>query len=110
LERRRLKSAYEYQKNIFDENQRKLKVQIGQLITDIENLETVYKNTVKNIESATQNIETAKSYYEKGKIKETDLLSVFSEYLAAKEQFYENLYNYLYKKAELDFILQGASL
>ncbi len=110
FEKRKLERTYAYQKDVFDENERKLKVQIDQLITDIENLQTTYKNAVANLGGATQIIVTAKTYYEQGKIKESDLLSVSSEYLAAKEQFYEALSNYLNKKAELDFLLEGIKI
>ncbi len=110
IEGRRLKHDYEYQQYIFNDSQRKLKVQINQLITNIESIQTIYKNAVENLKSSEENTKTAKIYYQQGKIKETDLLNVFSEYLAAKEQVYEALYDYLSKKAELDFILKGAEI
>ncbi len=107
FERRQLKYEYEHQKHLFEDNQIKLKVQISQLITDIENVQTTYKNASENLKTAAQNIETAKTYYQQGKIKETDLLNVFSEYLTAQEQAYQSLEDYLMKKADLDFILEG---
>ena len=110
LESKRLKYTYKYQESIFRDNQRKLKVQIDQLITNIESMQSIYKNAVENLTSATQNIETAKTYFQQGKIKETDLLNVFSEYLTAKEQTYESLSDFLNKKAELDFVLEGVDL
>ena len=53
---------------------------------------------------------TAKEYYRQGKIKETDLLSVFSEYLEARQQSWEALDTYLDKKAGLDYLLAGSAL
>jgi len=107
-EGRQLKYSYESKKNLFDESQRKLKVQIDQLITEIENIQTTYKNASDNMRSAEEALDTAKDYYQGGKIKETDLLSIFLEYMNAKDQNYEILYSFLSKKAELDSIVRGA--
>jgi len=106
-EKQELKYSYESQKKLFDENQRKLKLQIDQLIAEIENIQTTYKNASDNLENAKKAIETAKDYYQQGKIKETDLLSIFSEYMNAKDQSYEILYNFFFKKAELDSLIKG---
>ncbi len=106
-ESKKLKYNYEYQKNFFEENQRKLKVRIDQLIIEIENLQTTYKNALDNLKSAQKSIDTAKIYYQQGKIKETDLLSVFSESMSVKDQVYETLYNFFSKKAELDSMVRG---
>lgn len=107
-EEKQLKYSYESQKNMFAEGQRRLKVQIDQLITEIENIQTTYQNASDNMKSAEQALDTAKEYYQQGKIKETDLLSVFSEYMNAKDQSYDTLYDFLSKKAELDSIIRGA--
>ncbi len=106
-EREELKYAYEAQKNLFENNQRKLKTQIEQLTADVGNLQAIYKNASDNLNTASQSIETAKIYYRQGKIKEADLLNTFSDYLAAKNQAYDVLSDYLSKKVELDFLLRG---
>ena len=110
FEKRRAEYNYAYQKHVFKENQGKLKLQIDQLITDIENAQTTYKNAAANLEGIKEIIQSANSYYEQGKIKETDLINVSSEYLVAKEQYYEALTGYLSKKAELDFMLEGIKI
>ncbi len=101
-ERKQLKYKYEYQKNLFKENQKKLKARIEQMINDVNSLQAIYTNSLGNLCDAKKSVEIAKSYYQQGKIKETDLLSVFSDYLAAKDQSYGALYNFLGKKAELE--------
>jgi outer membrane protein TolC len=107
-EAQELRYAYVSQKFIFDENQRKLKVQIYQLITRIENIQTTYKNAGENLKNAEKALDTARDYYQQGKIKETDLLSVFGEYISAKDQNYDILYDFFFKKAELDSLVKGA--
>jgi outer membrane protein TolC len=107
-EKQELRYAYESQKYIFDENQRKLKVRIDQLITQIENIQTTYKNASENLKNAEKALDTARDYFQEGKIKETDLLSIFGEYINAKDQNYDILYDFFTKKAELDSMLKGA--
>lgn len=106
-EGRQLRYDYESKKHMFDEQQRRLKLQIDQLTTDIENIESTYKNADTNMRSAKKALEAARGYYEKGTIKETDLLSIFSEYMNAKDQRYEILYSFFAKKAELDALIRG---
>jgi outer membrane protein TolC len=106
-EEEQMKYAYESQKRFFNENQRKLKIQIDQLITQIENIQTTYKNASENLQNAEKALDTAKDYYQQGKIKETDLLNIFSEYMNAKDQSYDSLYDFFFKKAELDSLTRG---
>jgi len=107
-ERSQLKYNYEYQQNLFKENQRKLKVRMDQLMTDVKNQQTIYKNTSDNLDVAQKSVDIAKIYYKQGKIKEADVLNVFSDYWNAKDQNYEALYNFLAKKAELEALTQEA--
>jgi outer membrane protein TolC len=106
-EGQQLKYSYESQKKLFDESQRKLKVRIDQLITEIEKIQTTYKNATDNMKNAEKALDTAKDYYQQGKIKETDMLSIFSEYMNAKDQSYEILYSFFAEKAELDSLIRG---
>jgi outer membrane protein TolC len=101
-EEKQLKFNYESQKNLFEDDQRKLQVQIGQLITALKNIQTAYKNTIYNLNNAEKGLQTARDYYRQGKIKETDILSIFADYLNVKNQSYETMYSFLAKKAELD--------
>jgi outer membrane protein TolC len=106
-EEKQLKYNYEYQKNIYEENRKKLKLRIEQLIEEIDNAQAAYLHTQDNLEDEKKILYTARTYYRQGKLKETDLLDIFSEYLSAEEQAFEAQYNYLYKKAELDYIFEG---
>ena len=102
-----LKFSYESQKKLSAENQKKLKFRIDQLITEIKNLQIIYQNALDNISNAEKALDTAKEYYQQGKIKETDILSIFSEYLGAQDQSYDTLSDFLSKKAELDTLSKG---
>jgi outer membrane protein TolC len=81
---------------------------LDQLTAEIAGAADSYAGLKKNYEAAAGNLETAKLYYTKGKIKETDLLSIFSEYLDAKQQSRDALGRYLDKKVELSYLLAGA--
>jgi len=104
---RELHYSYEAQKKLFEENQRKLRVRIEQLISELETVQTTYQNALDNVTGAESSLVTAKEYFRQGKIKETDLLSVFSEYLVAKDASNDLLYSFLSKKGELDSLITG---
>jgi outer membrane protein TolC len=106
-EKQELKYAYQSQKNMFNENQRKLKVQIEQMIIQLENIQATYKNSSENLKNAEKSLDTARDYFQEGKIKETDLLSIFAEFISAKDQNYDILYDFFFKKAELDSLMKG---
>ncbi|MDE2028158.1 MAG: TolC family protein [Candidatus Omnitrophica bacterium] len=105
-EEKRLKYNYEYQKELFADNQRKLRLKIEQMSHDIKSLRDVYRSTLDNFNNAKSSIETAQNYYRQGKIKEIDLLGSLSDYLTAADQSYEALYNFLSQKAELEAVLK----
>ena len=90
------------------ENQKQLRLSLDRLASEIDAAAASYAGLEKNYEAAAGNLETAKLYYTKGKIKETDLLSIFSEYLDAKQQSRDALGSYLDKKAELVYLRAGA--
>ena len=82
-------------------------VQIEQLISELETIQTTYHNAVENVDSARSSLDIAQDYFRQGKIKETDLLSIFSEYLSTKDESNELLYSFLSKKVELDALIKG---
>jgi len=106
-DRRRLKSEYEAQKKLFEENLRQLRVRGEQLVSELENIQTRYTVALNNVSEAGKLIEISSSLYRMGKIKETDLLEIFSGYLDAKQQYYDALNNFLNRQAELEYILSG---
>ncbi len=103
---KQLKYNYQYQKNLFKDNQRKLNLHIEQIFNDVYALKLIYKSTLDNVNGADQSVKIARLYYKEGKIKETDLLSIFSDYLNAQDQSYQDLYDFMSQKAELEAILK----
>ncbi len=89
------------------ESKRLLSLALERLSAEIKSEAAAYAALRGNFLSAGGNLETAKTYYRQGKIKETDLLSVFSEYLDAKQQSRDALGRYLDKKTELAYLLSG---
>lgn len=106
--RKALLRGYEARKETELESQRTRRLALKTLAAEIDSASASYEGLRKNYEAAAGNVETAKLYYAEGKIKETDLLSIFSEYLDAKQQSRDALGSYLNKKAELAYLLAGA--
>lgn len=107
-ERRSFLHEYEARKETELANQKQLRLSQDELAAEIDGAAASYAGLKKNYEAAAGNLETAKLYYTKGKIKETDLLSIFSEYLDAKQQSRDALGRYFDKKAELAYLRAGA--
>ncbi len=99
---------YEARKEAELEGQKQLRLELSRLTAEIDSAAVSYAGLKNNYEAAAGNLETAKLYYTKGKIKETDLLSIFSEYLEAKQQSRDALGRYFGKKAELAYLRAGA--
>ena len=89
------------------EDLRVLKLTLLQLQTAIRNAASACAAAGAGLQDADKAMKTADEYYRQGKIKETDLLSVFSDYLAAKEQARDALGDYLDKKADLDYAVEA---
>jgi outer membrane protein TolC len=106
-ERTALLRDYEARRETELENQKQLRLSLDRLTDEMAGAAASYTGLKKNYEAAAGNLETAKLYYTKGKIKETDLLSIFSEYLDAKQQSRDALGRYLDKKAELAYLRSG---
>lgn len=107
-EKRSFHYDYEARQETEQETRKQLRLSLDRLAAEIDGAAAAYSGLKKNYEAAAGNLETAKLYYTKGKIKETDLLSIFSEYLDAKEQARDTLGRYLEKKAELAYLGAGA--
>lgn len=103
-ERKALLRGYEARRETELESRRQRRLALETLAAEIESAAASYAGLRKNYEAAAGNVETAKLYYAKGKLKETDLLSIFSEYLDAKQQSRDALGRYLDKKAELAYL------
>lgn len=109
-DRKSLKRAGEYQRGLNRDNARQLALSIAGLEVEMYNAASSCAAAQANLKDADESLETARDYYRQGKLKETDLLSIFSEYLAVKEQARDSLGLYLDKKADLDYLLKGGSL
>jgi len=106
-ETQQLRYESEYQQEVYREARRQLQLHLDQLITEIENVQVTYRNAQENLSQAEKIIATAKTRYRQGKLKETDLLNIFAEYLNSKDQMFAALDVYLAKKAELEYYLEG---
>ncbi len=106
-DRKSLLAEREAQRAANIEDLRRLRLSMETLRTGIDNAAATCAAAEAGLSDADKAMKTADEYYRQGKIKETDLLSVFSDYLAAKEQARDALGDYLDKKADLDYI-EGA--
>lgn len=103
-ERKSLRAAREARRASNLEDLRKFRLSIETLRTGIANAAATCAAAEAGLSDADKAMKTADEYYRQGKIKETDLLSVFSDYLTAKEQARDALRDYLDKKSDLDYI------
>ncbi len=103
-DRKSLLAEREAQRAANIENLRRLRLYIETLRTGIANAAAICAAAEAGLSDADKAMKTADEYYRQGKIKETDLLSVFSDYLAAKEQARNALGDYLDKKSDMDYI------
>ena len=107
-DRKALLRTYEARKEAEQDSQRQRLLELEALKSEMKSAAAAYEGLRKNYEAAAGNVETAKLYYAKGKIKETDMLSIFSEYLDAKQQSRDALGRYLDKEAGLAYLRAGA--
>jgi len=107
-ESRRLQYEFEYQKKLFEENQRVLIVYIKQLVNQLQSAQQTYQGALLNSENSKNMVAIANSLYKKGKIKEFDLLDTFSQFISSNDLLYDALSDYLNKKTELDYTLKKA--
>lgn len=106
-DRRALREDAEYRRQLALEERRRLEVSIRTLTAGMDNAAAACADAGAGLADADKALRTAGEYYRQGKIRETDLLSVFADYLAAKEQARDALGDYLDKKADLDYYAEG---
>ena len=97
---------YKSWKSLYKDNQRKLSLYLRQLVENSEKSYALYKNSLENLDNAKKSMSAANILYQKGKITETDLLSVSLDWSNAKKQYYESLYNYLSNKSEMAYFFK----
>jgi outer membrane protein TolC len=90
------------------EQERAQRLYANQVLSDLKHAAQAYALSASLVQDAQQGLEIAKVYYRQGKAKESDLLSVFADYLAAIDQRDESLLSLLNKKAEWDAIWDGS--
>ena len=108
-ERESLQKTLAYQKYAARDNFRKLVLSMAQLAQEIQTSANACRHAAENLNDAAASLETANTYYRQGKIKETDLLSIFSEYFDAKQKSRDALGQYLAQTTELDYLLKGSA-
>ena len=98
------------QTKVAQDQLRQLRLTASQLAVDIQHARQAYAISTAIMQDAQKGMEIAKAYYRQGKVKESDLLSVFADYLTASDQRDEALLNALGKQAEWDALWEGAQL
>lgn len=90
------------------EQLRQLRLDAGRLAVDRDAARRAYALSVDLLGDAQKAMGIAKTYYRQGKIKETDLLSIFSDYLTAQQQRDVALQTLLDKRADWDALWEGS--
>lgn len=109
-ERRRLAAEAENRRQLALENTRRLDLEAGRLEAGLTAAAAACGEAARTLAAAEEGLDAAGEYYRQGKIKETDLLAVFSEYFSARERSRDALGAWLEKKAERDYLLGGEGL
>jgi outer membrane protein TolC len=86
---------------------RQLKLTASQLGIDLAAARKAYDISTDLLQNAKKELDIAETYYRQGKIKETDLLSVFSDFLGAQDQQATALQDVLDKRAEWEALWAG---
>jgi outer membrane protein TolC len=102
-ERRSLLGEWEYQKGLAADNRRKLELEKSRLSSEMDNAALACLAARANLFAAEKSLETSKEYYRQGKLKETDLLDIFSDYFSIKELALDSLGQYLDRLAGLGY-------
>jgi len=90
-----------------EEQLRQLRLTADQLSVDIAAARKAYAISAALLHDANKGLQIAETYYRQGKIKETDLLSVFSDFLAAQDQQNTALQEILDKRVEWEALWAG---
>jgi outer membrane protein TolC len=99
--------ALEAQQSALKEQRRTQRLAAAQLSQDLANARQAYTLTAGLVQDAQAGLEIAKTYYRQGKAKESDLLSVFADYLTALDQRDEALLSVLNQEADWDALWNG---
>lgn len=100
LEARQLRADLEVQRLEGEAQAQDLRLQATQLASDLAHAQKAYGISSDVAQDSEKGMEIAKAYYRQGKVKETDLLSVFSDYLTAQDQRDDALLECMDKQAE----------
>jgi outer membrane protein TolC len=87
---------------------RLMRLQAQTMLGEISHAKKAYAISVDLVKDAQKAMEISKLYYQQGKLKESDLLSVFADYLAARDQRDQALLDVLGKQAEWGALWQEA--
>lgn len=109
-ERRKLAAEAENRRQLALYTKGRLNQEAGRLEAGLAAAAAACAGAGRTLAAAEAGIGVAGEYYRQGKIKETDLLAVFSEYFSAKERSRDALGAWLEKKAEREYLLGGEGL
>jgi outer membrane protein TolC len=107
-ERDELKKTAQYQSDAARDNLKKLQLSVAQLAQEIKLSANACLRARETLSDANASLDTAALYYRQGKIKETDLLSTFSDYFEVQKKTRDTLDEYLSKKNQFDHLLGSA--
>lgn len=96
---------YEAQQNTFALRVRDMKLELERRLQDYDAQTNRYVSAGSAFRLAESDLPLANSLYEQGKLTETDLLDVFSDYTDLYGQLYDLLYACAFDAAELDYLL-----
>lgn len=107
-EGRQRASEFTAQQKETDDQLRQLRLTAGQLAVDLAAARKAYAISAELLRDAQKGLDIAEAYYRQGKIKETDVLSVFSDFLNAEDQQDGALQEVLDQRAEWEALWSGA--
>lgn len=97
---------YIAQKKILEDYGREFRLQIRQLMGDIEYSYGAYEMAKKNEQEAKSSVNIATIQYRQGRIKQIDILDTYSRYLNTREDSIDKLRQFYDKNLKLSFLLK----
>jgi outer membrane protein TolC len=83
---------------------------VKQLAAEVENAQYNYYQGLGNVRKAREASTLGSDLYRKGRITQTDLFDIYSQYIEANEKMLDACHDYLVGKSDLTCVLQGGAL
>ena len=97
---------YISRKKILEDYGREFRLQIRQLVGDIDYSYGACEMAKKNVKEAKASVDLAAIQYRRGRIKEIDILDTYSRYLNTREDSIDKLRQFYEKNLKLSFLLK----